>query len=294
MKHKTYVLVANLKSRKASLAIEEVKKELASKKFKIKILEVKDPSRLPAAFQKAMDLKPDVIVLGGGDGTLISGIEYLAKKNYKKEIGLLPLGTANYLARNLDIPLTISESVDILLKDSVREIPVGIANDKYFALTFIVGLTQAVSENVSDSLKKKLGQVAYIVELIKQTKQHEPFKYRIESPDLKKTLTGTTHQIMVYNSDINQQLKLVPDHQLEKRTLKVVISDSGTSKAKLYIGFLTHIITLGKKRPFMRVYEVQSLKITTQPSLPADYDGETHGKGPFEVKISPQKVRIIC
>lgn len=294
MKQKSYVLVANLKSRKASLAIGEVKKEFASKKLSIKTLEVKNPKRLAAAFQKAIDLNPDVIVLGGGDGTLISGIEYLAKKGYRKKIGLLPLGTANYLARNLGIPLTVPESVEVLHTGSVREIPVGIANDKYFALTFIIGLTQAVSENVSDNLKKKIGQVAYLVELIKQAKRHESFKYRIQSPDLNKDITGTSHQIIVYNSDINQQLKLVPDHRLEKPTLKVVISDSGTSKSKLFIGFLTHIITLGKKRPFMRVLEVRSLKITTDPVLPADFDGETYGKSPFDVTMSPQKIRIIC
>jgi YegS/Rv2252/BmrU family lipid kinase len=291
---KSYVLVINLKSRRASMALKRVKKEFAKKKTRIKIIEVNDPSHLTAAFQKAIDLKPSVVVLGGGDGTLISGIEYLTKKNYRNNIGLLPLGTANYLARNLSIPLGISRSISNLLKGDVREIPVGTANGKYFALTFIVGLTQAVSENVSDDLKKKIGQVAYLVELFKQAKQHEPFAYRIESPELKRAMSGTSHQILVYNSDINQQLKLVPAHQLEKPTLKVVISDSGTSKAKLFIGFLVHIVTLGRKRPFMRVFEARSLKITTDPVLPGDFDGEPYSKSPFEVQISPRKARIIC
>ena len=294
MKKKSYVLVVNLKSRKASMAIDEVKKEFTDKKFNVKILEVKNPSRINDTFRKAMKLKPDVIVLGGGDGTLISGIEYLAKRDYRKKIGLLPLGTANYLARNLDIPLTVPESVDLLHKNRIREIPVGIANDKYFALTFIVGLTQKVSHNVSDDLKRKIGQMAYIVELGKQAKQHKSFKYRIESPDLKKTIEGVTHQIIVYNSDINQQLKLVPDHKLKKPTFKVVISDSGSSKAKMFIGFLAHILTLGKKRLYMKVFEAQSLKVTTKPVLPADFDGETYGKSPFSVAVSSRKVRIIC
>lgn len=294
MKQKSYVLVVNLKSRKASLTMDKVKKEFEGRKVKIKILEVKDPARLKSAFKKAIELKPDVMVLGGGDGTLISGIEYLTKNGYRKKIGLLPLGTANYLIRNLDIPLTVPESVDILLKDNVREIPIGIANDKYFALEFIIGLTQAVSDNVSDSLKKKIGQGAYVFELFRQNKRHKAFEYHIESPDLKSPLRGVSHQVMVYNSDINLQVKLVPDHKIEKPTLKVVISDTGTSKIKLWMSFLAHIITLGKKRPYMRVHELRSLKISTAPELPADYDGETYGKGPFEITMGSQKARIIC
>ncbi|HVE80960.1 MAG TPA: diacylglycerol kinase family protein [Candidatus Dormibacteraeota bacterium] len=294
MNKRSYVLVVNLKSRKASLAIDEFTKEFKARKIKIKILKVKNPARINFSLQKALDLNPDVIVLGGGDGTLISGIEYLVKKNYKKSIGFLPLGTANYLVRNLEIPLTVPESVDVLLKGKVLEIPIGIANDKYFALTFVVGLTQAVSENVSDGLKKKIGQVAYLLELFKQSTQHKPFQYRIESPDLKKPVTGVCHQLVVYNSDLNQQLKLVPDHQLTKHTLKVVISNTGTSKIKMFIGFFVHIATFGKKRPYMKVFEASSLKITTDPELPADFDGETYGKSPFDITMLKRKIRVIA
>lgn len=294
MTNKSYVLVANLKSRKASLAFHKVKQELAKKNVPIKIIEVDNPSGLTSAFQRALAAKPDVIILGGGDGTLISGIEYLTKKGYKKDIGLLPLGTANYLVRNLNIPLSIPESIEVLLRDKVREIPVGIANGKFFALTFIIGLTQAVSNNVSDDLKRKFGQLAYILELFKQSKNHQSFTYTIDSSDVDGTLHGVSHQILIYNSDINQQLKLVPEHKLDKPTLKLVISDSGTSKAKLFISFLTHIITLGKRRPFMRVYEVQSLKIQTNPALTADFDGESYGKSPYSINMGEQKIRIIC
>jgi YegS/Rv2252/BmrU family lipid kinase len=294
MSRKKYVLVVNLKSRKSRLTIDKFIKEFENRKEKIEILKVKDPKNLKSNFRKALAMKPDVIVLGGGDGTLISGIEYLAKKGYDKDIGLLPLGTANYLARNLNIPLTVSESVETLLTGKVREIPMGIANDKYFALAFVMGLTQAVSDNVSDQLKRKIGQIAYIYELIKQSKIHEPFEYEITSPNLKRPIKGVTHQIVVYNSDLNQQVKLVPDHDLAKSTLKVVVSSSGPYIHRLFVGFLTHILTAGKKRPYMKVFEASSLKILTRPSLTADYDGEVYGKSPFDIKICEKKIRVIA
>lgn len=291
---KKYVLVANLKSRQAAKAVDEIKKVFAEKKAQLEVIPVKTPKTINKAFQAALDKKPDVIILGGGDGTLISGIEYLGSKKYRKPIGLLPLGTANYLARNLDIPLTIEESIQTVLNGKSKPIPIGVANEKFFALTFIVGLTQKVAAEVSDKLKRRFGQVAYILELIKQTKNHEPFRYTIHSPTHKKPITGMTHQIIVYNSDINLQLKLVPDHSIERKSFKVVISRCGRSKTKLYVGFLAHILTLGRLRPYMHVFETSSLEIETDPVLTADYDGEPYGKGPFSVSLHKKDVHIIC
>lgn len=294
MKQKQYVLVANLKSRQTETAIEEVRQAFKTKKKDVEIIAVKDPKKLNAAFKKALGKRPDVIVLGGGDGTLISGIEYLSSKDFDGEIGLIPLGTANYLPRNLSIPLDIDGSIDVLLRGKSRTVPIGVANDKYFALMCSIGLVQAVAEQVSDKLKRKLGQVAYMLELLKQTKQHEPFKYHIESPDLKRPIKGTTHQILVYNSDLNKQVKLVPDHSLSKPTLKLLINRTGHSKLKLYIGFLVHIISFGKFRPYMYTLETSSLHITTTPKMRSDLDGEPQGESPFDIHMAEHPVRIIC
>lgn len=291
---KQYVLVVNLKSRQSAEAIDKVEELFMSRDVLLKVIKVKNPRRIKEAFEEALSANADTIILGGGDGTLISGIEYLSLKDYQKPIGLLPLGTANYLARNLDIPLDLDGSIENLLNGSTRLIPIGVANDKFFALTFIVGLTQKVAAEVSDNLKRKFGQLAYILELIKQTRKHKAFRYTIESPDLKKPLKGLTHQIIVYNSDINLQLKLVPDHSLERTSLKVVVIKCGKSKFKLYVGFLVHILTAGKLKPYMKVFETQSLKITTDPVLAADYDGEPYNHSPFNVELYKRKVHIIC
>lgn len=293
MKRTSYVLVVNLKSRQAASVLDEVKKAFKENKAQLEVLAVKDPKKMNQVLQKAMKMKSKTVVLGGGDGTLISGMEYLSSHGYKGEVGVLPLGTANYLVRNLSIPLDIPGSVRQLIHGKSKNLPLGVANDRLFSLTFILGITQAVSENVSDKRKKKLGQFAYVLELFKQTTSHEPFKYTIESPSLKKPLKGSTHQIVVYNSDINQQLKLVPDHSLRKHSLKVVISRCGKSKTKLYFGFLVHILTVGKIRPYMYVFETQELTITTVPNIKSDYDGETYGKGPFKISLYDKDVAVI-
>lgn len=294
MASKTYVLVINLRSRKAKQALREIKDVFKTKSCKLEVLSASNPENIPKLLDKVMAKKPAVLVLGGGDGTLISGIEYLSKKDYKRPIGLLPLGTANYLARNLSIPLTIEGSIEILLKNNSREIPIGEANDKYFALSFVLGVTKEVSENVSNELKRKFGQIAYLLEGLKQLRNHDAFEYTVTSPSLKRPLKGKSHQIVVYNSDLNLQVKLLPDHNINKPTLKVVISKSGNNIFKLIWAIVVHVVTFGKVRPYMRVFETTNVRIETKPAIKADYDGEVASKSPFNVSMCKKKVKIIC
>ena len=57
------------------------------------------------AAQRALDAGADVILAAGGDGTVRAVAEHLADTKAPAELGIIPLGTGNLLARNLDIPL---------------------------------------------------------------------------------------------------------------------------------------------------------------------------------------------
>uniref|UniRef100_UPI003D7501A4 diacylglycerol/lipid kinase family protein n=2 Tax=Microbacterium TaxID=33882 RepID=UPI003D7501A4 len=54
---------------------------------------------------RAVEWNPDLVVVAGGDGTVRAVAEHLAGIDTSLEMGIVPLGTGNLLARNLDIPL---------------------------------------------------------------------------------------------------------------------------------------------------------------------------------------------
>src|SRR5690606_24276074 len=58
-----------------------------------------------AAAQRAVDSGADLVLAVGGDGTVRAVAECLAKTGSGAEMGVIPLGTGNLLARNLGIPL---------------------------------------------------------------------------------------------------------------------------------------------------------------------------------------------
>ncbi len=71
-----------------------------------------------------------LVVAAGGDGT-INAIATLCYK-YQVTLGIIPLGTFNYFARNLLIPTDISEAVKTVITGAIKPVSVGLVQDKVF------------------------------------------------------------------------------------------------------------------------------------------------------------------
>jgi YegS/Rv2252/BmrU family lipid kinase len=294
MKPKIIVIVNN-HSRQAREASRTLAESFSKAKVAIEPLQIADkPDRLQKMIKNAAAKKPDIIVLAGGDGTVIRGIEQLSKVKYSGKIGILPLGTANYTARNLGSPLEIDGAIKRIKRGKSKSIPLGVSNDRFFALTFNLGLTQKISEEVPNRLKKRIGQAAYVFELFRQSQNHQAFEYKLTADTRDKPLRGKSHQLVIYNSDINQHLKLAPDHTLHKPTLRVLIYTTGNSILKLYISTLLYVLSVGRVRRNFTSFEASEIELEVKPNQPASYDGEVYSKGPYRISINKSAAKVIC
>ncbi|GAB6939914.1 diacylglycerol/lipid kinase family protein [Isoptericola variabilis] len=130
--------------------------------------------------RRALSDGADVVVAAGGDGTVRAVAEALAGSG--RPMGLIPVGTGNLLARNLDLPLTsVTDAVAIVLGGTDRAIDVGRARvsefapdaeplvdgDPHQAHLFLViaglGFDAAMVADADDQLKAKVGWVAYFL-----------------------------------------------------------------------------------------------------------------------------------
>lgn len=93
---------------------------------------------LIATARAAASSDADVVVMGGGDGTMSAGAGGLAGTG--KPMGLLPLGTLNHFARDLGVPTDIEEAVRVVVQGAVREVDVGEANGRVFVNNSSIGL----------------------------------------------------------------------------------------------------------------------------------------------------------
>jgi diacylglycerol kinase family enzyme len=87
-------------------------------------------TEIEAAMEKAFGGPAEIVIIGGGDGT-VTGAAALALR-YKKVLGVIPLGTFNLMARDLDMPLDPDAAIAALAAGAVRTVDVGFVNGRLF------------------------------------------------------------------------------------------------------------------------------------------------------------------
>lgn len=80
----------------------------------------------------------DAIVIGGGDGSVGTAARYLADSGMP--LGILPLGTLNHFAKDLNLPLEIEGAVRVIAAGAVRTVDVGEVNGHVFVNNSSIGI----------------------------------------------------------------------------------------------------------------------------------------------------------
>ena len=79
-----------------------------------------------------------LFVAAGGDGTVHHVIQALVHS--EASLGVLPIGTYNHFARDLEIPLDWQEALEVALHGEDRQIDVGRVNERFFVNNVSLGL----------------------------------------------------------------------------------------------------------------------------------------------------------
>ena len=123
-----------------------------------------DPGR--AMTRQAVAEQVDLVIGAGGDGTIRYVADGLAHSGIP--MGLIPAGTGNLLARNLDLPLEEVDAIGVALGGQVRLIDlVRITVDdrpaEHFAVMAGIGVDAMIMDETDEDLKDKVGSAAYFV-----------------------------------------------------------------------------------------------------------------------------------
>ncbi|WP_169449632.1 diacylglycerol/lipid kinase family protein [Maritalea myrionectae] len=86
----------------------------------------------------AENSKCEVLLAGGGDGTISAAAQYCWQSN--KSLGVIPAGTMNLFARSLGLPLNLEDAIDALATGKQEKVDVATANGQLFLHQLSVGL----------------------------------------------------------------------------------------------------------------------------------------------------------
>lgn len=115
----------------------------------------------------------DCVIIGGGDGSLNAAAAALVETGLP--LGILPLGTANDLARTLSIPPDPRAAARIIAEGRALPIDVATVNECHFFNVAHIGLGASTREELSPALKKRLGIASYAGSVFKALRSLRSF-----------------------------------------------------------------------------------------------------------------------
>jgi YegS/Rv2252/BmrU family lipid kinase len=283
-------LIVNSSSRLGEQAFHDACAALRALGIEVDAHAVDDPARLPETARAAIRKKPDVLILGGGDGTISGLVDYLVGENVP--LGLLPLGTANSFARSLGIPIDLDGAIAVIAAGHRRRIDLGMIDHDYFANFAAMGMSPLIAETIPHGLKKWGGRIGYALWVAVQTVRFRPFMLTVsDDHGLRETLSAL--EVRIANGSFQGGTELVEEAEVDSGEIIVQVVE-GRTHGRLALSWLLSLLRLRHLHRTTREFHGRSLRIETDPPLPISIDGEVLAQTPVTAKVAPRIIEVMA
>ena len=282
-------LVVNARSRKGQRLFRRACRRLGQLPFPVDAHAVENPLHLERTVRRALAKQPDLLILGGGDGTISGLVDILVGRDVI--LGVLPLGTANSFARTLGIPLDIDGAIDVLAQGSPRRIDLGMIDDDYFANCAALGISPKIAETVPHMLKKVLGRVGYLGWAAWQFSRFHPFTLIVGDDAGEHRLKVV--EVRISNGPYHGGTELVEEARVDSGEI-VVQAVCGHARRRLLKNWGAALLRLDARHEDTRTFRGTSLKVRTEPPLPISIDGEVLAHTPITAHVAAGVIRVMA
>lgn len=284
-------LVVNACSRRGRRLHESARSRLTAAGFGLLgTYPVDRPEELEPSLAAAAELAPDLLVVGGGDGTIGAAARLLAHRDIA--LGLLPLGTTNNFARTIGVPLDLDAAVATLVDGKVIDVDLGLAGGMPFANHVGIGLSAEVMLQAPARLKRVTGRLAYPITALALLPRHRPVHVTLRADGC--TREFVTHQLYVANGGFHAGRPITADANADDRLL-VAYPVGGPTRRDLLRATARNAAT-GHRRtlddePFL---PTGGLWLQTDRPAPVEVDGEVRGQTPIEIGLDANALRVMA
>ena len=255
-------------------------------------VDVQVPDSVDDLRRRIRDSGEATVVLGGGDGTLHAAAPAL--RDLERPFGLLPLGTANDLARTLGIPFDPVEAAGVIAAGATRRIDLGLIDGAPFFNVASLGLSaEVVREHEGERERKRLlGVLNYPVSAWAAFRRHRPFKAELVIDG--EPLRCRCMQIAVGNGrHYGGGMTIDERAEIDDGWLRVYYLKPAGLLSMLW---MLPALRFGwlRRRPEAEVKWAKRVEIRTRRPRPLDVDGELNGRTPVVIEIDPGAVEVFA
>ena len=276
-----------------SATISRVREAFERAHLEAEILSI-DQDSLPAAARRAAASDADVVVLGGGDGTMSAGAAALVGSH--KSLGILPLGTLNHFAKDVGIPLDLDQAVGTIGGGHVEEVDVGEVNGRIFLNNSSIGLyPSAVDER--EELRHRHGGgkwPAMFNACLDVFRRFPLLAVTLQVED--RAVALTTPFVFVGNNRYDMSLfSLGTRASLQGGELSVYLSRNGGRMGLLRLAIRALLGRLAQDRDFHSIMLPEVEIRTRRRSLRVSLDGEVVRMAtPIRYSLRPRALRVLA
>ncbi|MFE9689550.1 diacylglycerol/lipid kinase family protein [Micromonospora sp. NPDC005806] len=284
-------LVVNAHSRRGRRLYRSVHSRLLAAGFTLLgAYPVDRPGELDRVLAEAADLGPDVLVVGGGDGTIGTAARLLAHRDIA--LGLLPLGTTNNFARTVGVPLDLDAAVEVLTAGKVIDVDLGLVGDMRFTNHVGIGLSADIMLKAPPRLKRVTGRLAYPLTALGLLARHRPLRVTVRAEAREHEFV--THQVYVANGGFHAGRPITSDANADDRLLVAYPVGGPTRRGLLRAtagnAAAGHRRTL-RDEPFLAVRQAW---VETDRPARIEVDGEPYGETPVRIGLDPNALRVMA
>jgi len=242
-----------------------------------------------AALIRGLADEVSCVILAGGDGTMNAAAPAL--RDTSLPLGILPLGTANDLARTLSIPNDPEAAAGVILAGRTRTLDLGTVNEIPFFNVASLGLSVTVTRRLDRAVKRRLGALAYPAAALMTILRASRFRATLRADG--EEMSVSTLQIAVGNGRYYGGGMVVEEGaSIEDGTLDVY---SLEPKARWRLLFMARAFRAGEhdKLNGVRTFRCKTVTVTTRRPRDVSADGEIVTRTPANFAVLPRAVRVF-
>jgi YegS/Rv2252/BmrU family lipid kinase len=229
------------------------------------------------------------VIVAGGDGSINAALPAVAESGFP--LAILPVGSVNVLARELGLPRGLEAAIEVAVRGARREIDLGMANGRPFALMAGLGFDAAVVRSVAPAVKNLVGSFAYVARGLRLLAEHAPSRFVIETEG--ERIDAEAWLAVVANASLyTYRWRLAPEARIDDGWLDLCLFESA-SRAQTGTQVLAALRGRHVGRPGVRHLRARSFTFACEPPVCVQLDGDPAGESPVDIRVAPRALSVV-